>query len=104
MDYRGPRRLAALVQGLIKGGCRFGVRARVRREPLDGPGGEATRFTVEIGLTVSARPESHGRLTRGRAGASRAAGHLALRAGAHTSRDRDGGAGGPRPGLSPARA
>jgi hypothetical protein len=49
MDYRSPRRLAAMAQGLIEGVApRFGVSVRVRGEPLDGPHGEATRFTVEI--------------------------------------------------------
>ena len=49
MDYRSPRRLAALAQGLIEGVApRFGVSARVRREPLAGPDGEPVRFTVEI--------------------------------------------------------
>jgi hypothetical protein len=49
LDYRSPRRLGALAQGLLEGtAAHFGVVARVRSEALDGDEGQAVRFTVEI--------------------------------------------------------
>lgn len=49
MDYRSPRRMGALAEGLMEGTARrFGVQARVRAEPLDAADGQAVRFTVDI--------------------------------------------------------
>lgn len=49
MDYRSPRRLGALAEGLISGSAaQFGVQARVRTESLDEGNGQSVRFFVEL--------------------------------------------------------
>lgn len=49
IDYRSPRRMGALAEGLIEGtGRHFGVAARVRTEGLESADGQAVRFTIEI--------------------------------------------------------
>ncbi|MEN9890925.1 MAG: hypothetical protein RLY78_1220 [Pseudomonadota bacterium] len=49
LDYRSPRRLGPLAEGLIAGSARhFGVDVRVRTEALAGPEGEALRFIVDL--------------------------------------------------------
>ncbi len=49
MDYRSPRRLGALAEGLISGSAsQFGVQAKVRTESLDEDQGQSVRFFVEL--------------------------------------------------------
>lgn len=49
LDYRSPRRMGALAEGLIRGtAAQFGVEVRVRTEPLDDGDGRAVRFFVEL--------------------------------------------------------
>lgn len=49
IDYRSPRRMGALAEGLMEGTARhFGVTVRVGTEPLESGDGTAVRFTVEI--------------------------------------------------------
>ena len=48
MQYRSPRRLEALAEGLILGSARhFGVAVQVSSGPLEDGDGEGTRFVVE---------------------------------------------------------
>ena len=49
MEYRSPRRMSDLAEGLILGTARqFGVEARVQTLAVDGSNGEATRFIVDL--------------------------------------------------------
>jgi len=49
LDYRSPRRLGALAEGLIRGAAqKFGVEARVAATPIDGSDGDAMRFVVDL--------------------------------------------------------
>ncbi len=49
MEYRSPRRMADLAEGLILGTARhFGVEARVQAMPVEGSGGEVVRFVVDL--------------------------------------------------------
>lgn len=49
LDYRSPRRMSALAEGLIAGSApRFGVAAAVRTEALDGGDGRAVRIFVDL--------------------------------------------------------
>lgn len=49
MEYRSPRRMSALAEGLILGTARkFGVEARVQTTPIEGSDGEAMRFVVDL--------------------------------------------------------
>jgi hypothetical protein len=49
MDYRSPRRMGDLAEGLILGTApKFGATARVQRIPLEDTGGEATRFVIDL--------------------------------------------------------
>ena len=49
MDYRSPRRMSDLAEGLILGTApKFGVTARVQKIALEGTGGEATRFVIDL--------------------------------------------------------
>lgn len=49
LDYRSPRRMSALAEGLITGSAsRFGVTAGVRTEALDDGDGRAVRIFVDI--------------------------------------------------------
>lgn len=49
MEYRSPRRMADLAEGLIVGTARqFGVEARVRTTPIEGSDGEAVRFVIDL--------------------------------------------------------
>ncbi|MGH8615930.1 MAG: heme NO-binding domain-containing protein [Gammaproteobacteria bacterium] len=49
MDYRSPRRMGALAEGLITGTARrFGVEIHVQAEPLDGGDGQAVRFVIDL--------------------------------------------------------
>ncbi len=48
MDYRSPRRMSALAEGLIEGSAgQFGVQVRVTTSTLEGTDGEGTRFVIE---------------------------------------------------------
>ena len=49
LDYASERHLSPLAKGLILGTARhYGVAARVSDEPIETPGGPATRFTVAL--------------------------------------------------------
>jgi hypothetical protein len=49
LDYRSPRRLGHLSEGLIEGSARqFGVQVLVQVQPLDGADGQAVRFIVDL--------------------------------------------------------
>ena len=49
MEYRSPRRMGPLAEGLILGTARkFGVEARVQATPVEGSNGEAMRFVVDL--------------------------------------------------------
>ncbi|WP_349742173.1 heme NO-binding domain-containing protein [Roseateles cavernae] len=49
LDYRSPRRMNALAEGLILGSARqFGVAVQVRSLPIEGGNGEGTRFVIEL--------------------------------------------------------
>ena len=49
MQYRSPRRMGDLAEGLILGTARqFGVEARVQTSAVEGSNGEATRFIVDL--------------------------------------------------------
>ena len=49
MEYRSPRRMTDLAEGLILGSARhYGVEVRVHATPVDGSNGEATRFVVDL--------------------------------------------------------
>ncbi len=50
MEYRSPRRMGALAEGLICGSARqFGIEARVEARPIDGSDGDATCFVIDVG-------------------------------------------------------
>lgn len=49
MEYRSPRRMGALAEGLILGSAKeFGVEVRVQTADVDGSNGEAMRFIVDL--------------------------------------------------------
>jgi hypothetical protein len=49
MDYRSPRRMSDLAEGLILGTApKFGVTARVQKIALEDSDGEATRFVIDL--------------------------------------------------------
>jgi len=49
MDYRSPRRMGDLAEGLILGAApKFGASARVQKIALEDTDGEATRFVIDI--------------------------------------------------------
>jgi hypothetical protein len=49
MDYRSPRRMGDLAEGLILGSApKFGASARVQKIALEDTDGEATRFVIDI--------------------------------------------------------
>lgn len=49
MEYRSPRRMGELAEGLILGTARqFGVEVRVQSTPIEGSNAEATRFVVDL--------------------------------------------------------
>lgn len=51
MEYRSPRRMAHLAEGLLLGTAKkFGVQqVRIQTTPLDAGTGEAVRFTIDLG-------------------------------------------------------
>ena len=49
MEYRSPRRMGDLAEGLILGSAgQYGVEARVASMPVEGSAGEATRFVIDL--------------------------------------------------------
>jgi hypothetical protein len=49
MDYRSPRRMGDLAEGLILGTApKFGAKARVQKFALENADGEATRFVIDL--------------------------------------------------------
>ncbi len=49
MEYRSPRRMGQLAEGLILGTARkFGVEARVQTTPVEGSDGMGTRFVIDL--------------------------------------------------------
>lgn len=49
LQYRSPRRMGHLAEGLILGSARqFGVEARVQATPVEGSDGQGTRFVVDL--------------------------------------------------------
>jgi len=49
MEYRSPRRMGDLAEGLIMGtASQFGVEARVQTSAVEGSNGEAMRFVVDL--------------------------------------------------------
>jgi hypothetical protein len=49
MDYRSPRRMGDLAEGLILGTApKFGARVRVQKIALEDTDGEATRFVIDL--------------------------------------------------------
>ena len=49
MEYRSPRRLGKLAEGLILGSARqYGVEARVQADPIAGSDGQAVRFVIDL--------------------------------------------------------
>lgn len=49
MQYRSPRRMGDLAEGLIVGTARrFGVEARVQTTPVNGSDGQAVRFVIDL--------------------------------------------------------
>ena len=49
LDYRSPRRMSHLAEGLLLGtSAKFGVNARVQTFPLEANDGQAIRFVIDL--------------------------------------------------------